>query len=135
MIQPKPPKVNLEKLMLYTGEVLRFECKMMQLGCRCPAFDRAECGPKRPKEGLGPRSAAMCIRNGEPEDELRTLVIAFYPADDETAVFEAPWRPFEALGCRGARAEQRPHGRQVLREAADQEPGHGGVLQARGSSL
>ncbi len=32
MIQPKPPKVNLEKLMLYTGEVMRFECEMVQLG-------------------------------------------------------------------------------------------------------
>ena len=32
MIQPKPPKVDLEKLMLYTGEVMRFECQMVQLG-------------------------------------------------------------------------------------------------------
>lgn len=28
-------------------------------------------------------------RNGEPEDELRRLVIAYYLADDEVAVFEA----------------------------------------------
>ena len=28
--------------------------------------------------------------NGEPEDELRRLVIAFYPADGEMAVFEVP---------------------------------------------
>lgn len=32
MIQPKPPKVDLERLMLYHGEILRFECKMMKLG-------------------------------------------------------------------------------------------------------
>ena len=30
--------------------------------------------------------------NGEPEDELRRLVIAFYPADGEMAAFEA-WTP------------------------------------------
>ena len=29
------------------------------------------------------------LRNGEPEDELRRLVIAYYLADDEVAVFEA----------------------------------------------
>ena len=28
-------------------------------------------------------------RNGEPEDELRKLVIAYYPADGDVAVFEA----------------------------------------------
>ena len=27
--------------------------------------------------------------NGEPEDELRRLIIAFYPADGEMAAFEA----------------------------------------------
>eukprot|EP00930_Biecheleria_cincta_P026837 TRINITY_DN1886_c0_g2_i1.p1 TRINITY_DN1886_c0_g2~~TRINITY_DN1886_c0_g2_i1.p1 ORF type:complete len:646 (-),score=106.88 TRINITY_DN1886_c0_g2_i1:13-1881(-) len=59
MIQPKAPKQDLERLMVLTGEVLRFECKMV---------------------------------NGEPEDELRKFVIAFYPADDETAVFEIPVR-------------------------------------------
>jgi len=59
MIAPKPPKQDLERLMVLTGEVLRFECKMV---------------------------------NGEPEDELRKFVIAFYPADDETAVFEIPVR-------------------------------------------
>ena len=32
MIQPKHPKVDLEKLMLYTGEIMRFECEMVQLG-------------------------------------------------------------------------------------------------------
>eukprot|EP00930_Biecheleria_cincta_P026836 TRINITY_DN1886_c0_g1_i1.p1 TRINITY_DN1886_c0_g1~~TRINITY_DN1886_c0_g1_i1.p1 ORF type:complete len:637 (-),score=99.94 TRINITY_DN1886_c0_g1_i1:238-2109(-) len=59
MIAPKAPKQDLERLMVLTGEVLRFECKMV---------------------------------NGEPEDELRKFVIAFYPADDETAVFEIPVR-------------------------------------------
>jgi len=59
MIAPKAPKVDLQKLMVLTGEVLRFECKMV---------------------------------NGEPEDDLRQFVIAFYPADDDTAVFEIPVR-------------------------------------------
>lgn len=67
MIQPKPPKVNLEKLMLYTGEVMRFECEMV---------------------------------NGEPEDELRRLVIAYYLADDEVAVFEEPVRNSGHMGGR-----------------------------------
>ncbi|OLP94024.1 EF-hand domain-containing protein 1 [Symbiodinium microadriaticum] len=51
MINVKPPKVDLEKLMVYTGEVLRFEAKMI---------------------------------NGQ--------VIAYYPHDDEVAVFEVPVR-------------------------------------------
>jgi len=67
MIQPKPPKVDLERLMLYHGEILRFECKMM---------------------------------NGEPEDELRRLVIAYYLADDEVAVFEVPVRNSGHMGGR-----------------------------------
>jgi len=65
MVQPKPPKVDLERLMVYGGEVLRFECKMV---------------------------------NGEPEDELRTLVIAYYPADDDVAVFEVPVRNSGHMG-------------------------------------
>lgn len=59
MINVKPPKVDLEKLMVYTGEVLRFEAKMI---------------------------------NGQVEDEMRLLVIAYYPHDDEVAVFEVPVR-------------------------------------------
>jgi len=59
MILVKPPKVDLEKLMVFTGEVLRFEAKMV---------------------------------NGQAEDEMRVLVIAYYPHDDEVAVFEAPVR-------------------------------------------
>eukprot|EP00933_Yihiella_yeosuensis_P029645 TRINITY_DN2328_c0_g1_i3.p1 TRINITY_DN2328_c0_g1~~TRINITY_DN2328_c0_g1_i3.p1 ORF type:complete len:642 (-),score=125.53 TRINITY_DN2328_c0_g1_i3:262-2187(-) len=55
MIMPKAPKIDLAKMMTLTGEVLRFEAKMV---------------------------------NGEPEDDMRKLVIAFYPADDEVAVFE-----------------------------------------------
>lgn len=67
MIQPKPPKVDLEKLMLYTGEIMRFECEMV---------------------------------NGEPEDEMRRLVIAYYLADDEVAVFEEPVRNSGHMGGR-----------------------------------
>ncbi|CAJ1343019.1 unnamed protein product [Effrenium voratum] len=59
MINVKAPKVDLEKLMVYTGEVLRFEAKMV---------------------------------NSLPEDEMRVLVIAWYPHDDEVAVFEVPVR-------------------------------------------
>ncbi|CAE7443355.1 efhc2 [Symbiodinium natans] len=65
MVQPKPPKKDLERLMIYTGEVLRFECNMV---------------------------------NGEPEDELRKLVIAYYPADGDVAVFEAPVRNSGHMG-------------------------------------
>jgi len=65
MVQPKPPKIDLERLMVYTGEVLRFECKMV---------------------------------NGEPEDELRKLVIAYYPADGDVAVFEVPVRNSGHMG-------------------------------------
>merc|ERR1719491_2468899 len=51
MIQPKPPKQNLGRLMTLSGEVLRFECKMM---------------------------------TGQPEDECRKLIIAYYPADERS---------------------------------------------------
>eukprot|EP00931_Biecheleriopsis_adriatica_P033039 TRINITY_DN1920_c0_g1_i1.p1 TRINITY_DN1920_c0_g1~~TRINITY_DN1920_c0_g1_i1.p1 ORF type:complete len:626 (-),score=144.03 TRINITY_DN1920_c0_g1_i1:64-1941(-) len=65
MIVPKAPKIDLERMMVLTGEVLRFECKMV---------------------------------NGEPEDELRRLVIAYYPADDDVAVFEVPVRNSGHMG-------------------------------------
>eukprot|EP00913_Durusdinium_trenchii_P035652 g33362.t1 len=39
-------------------------------------------------------------RNGEPEDELRRLVIAYYLADDEVAVFEVPVRNSGHMGGR-----------------------------------
>jgi len=59
MIQIKPPKVNLVKLMTLSGEVCRFEAKMT---------------------------------NGEPEDEQRRFVIAFYPAEDKIMVSELQQR-------------------------------------------
>jgi EF-hand domain-containing protein 1 len=72
MIVPKAPKVDLVKMMTMSGEVLRFECKMV---------------------------------NGEPEDELRRLVIAFYPADDEVMVCEIQQRNSGHMG--GKFAEKR----------------------------
>jgi len=62
---PKQVKVDLAKLFTFSGEILRFECKMV---------------------------------NGEPEDECRRLVIAFYPQDDNTAVFEMPQRNSGHMG-------------------------------------
>jgi len=59
MIQPKPPKPNLEKLMVLGGESLRFEAKM---------------------------------DNGEPEDECRRFVVAFFPDTDRVAVYELQTR-------------------------------------------
>eukprot|EP00443_Scrippsiella_acuminata_P044140 CAMPEP_0115201348 /NCGR_PEP_ID=MMETSP0270-20121206/17578_1 /TAXON_ID=71861 /ORGANISM="Scrippsiella trochoidea, Strain CCMP3099" /LENGTH=608 /DNA_ID=CAMNT_0002614755 /DNA_START=120 /DNA_END=1946 /DNA_ORIENTATION=- len=59
MIQPKPPKVDLAKLMSLSGESLRFEAKMA---------------------------------NGEPEDECRRFVIAFFPDTDRVAVYELQQR-------------------------------------------
>lgn len=59
MVQPKPPRQDLVRLMTLSGEVLRFEAKMV---------------------------------NGQPEDEIRKLVIGFYPADDMVAVWETPAR-------------------------------------------
>eukprot|EP00434_Breviolum_minutum_P035511 symbB.v1.2.031437.t1/scaffold3650.1/size52688/1 len=67
MIQPKPPKIDLERMLVYGGDALRFECKMI---------------------------------NGEPEDELRRLIIAFYPADGEMAAFEVPVRNSGHMGGR-----------------------------------
>jgi hypothetical protein len=59
MIQPKPPKQNLTKLMTLSGEVLRFECKMV---------------------------------TGQPEDEVRKLIIGYFPADDMVACWELQQR-------------------------------------------
>jgi len=59
MIQPKPPKQDLGKMMTLTGEVCRFEAKMV---------------------------------TGQPEDECRRLVIAYYPMDDEIMVTELQQR-------------------------------------------
>jgi hypothetical protein len=55
MIQPKAAKQDLARLMTLSGEVLRFECRMV---------------------------------NGEPEDENRRFIIAYYPADEHIACFE-----------------------------------------------
>jgi len=59
MIQPKPHKQDLGKLMVLSGECLRFEAKMV---------------------------------NGEPEDECRVFIIAFFPDTDRIAVYELPVR-------------------------------------------
>lgn len=56
MIQPKPHKPDVEKLMVLSGENLRFEAKMI---------------------------------NGEPEDECRRFIIAFFPDTERTAVYES----------------------------------------------
>lgn len=59
MIRPKQPKIDLGKMMRMTGEVCRFEAKMV---------------------------------TGQPEDEIRKLVIAYYLADDEIMVSEIQQR-------------------------------------------
>lgn len=59
MIRPKQPKQDLGKMMRLTGEVCRFEAKMM---------------------------------TGQPEDECRRLVVAYYPMDDEMMVNELQQR-------------------------------------------
>jgi hypothetical protein len=59
MIRPKPPKQDLVRLMTLSGEILRFESKMV---------------------------------NGQPEDDIRKLIIGFFPADDMVAVWEIPVR-------------------------------------------
>jgi len=59
MIAPKPPKQDLGRMMKLTGEILRFEAKMV---------------------------------TGQPEDEIRRLVISYYPADDEIMVSEIQQR-------------------------------------------
>jgi len=55
MIQPKAPKQDLGRMMQLTGEILRFEAKMV---------------------------------TGQPEDEIRRLVISYYPMDDTIMVSE-----------------------------------------------
>lgn len=59
MIQPKPPKQDLVRLMTLSGEVLRFEAKLV---------------------------------NGLPEDEIRRLIICYYPADETVSVGEVQQR-------------------------------------------
>jgi len=65
MVQPKPPRQDLVRLMTLSGEILRFECKMV---------------------------------NGQPEDEIRKLIIGFFPADDMVAVWELPGRNSGFIG-------------------------------------
>jgi len=67
MVRPKPPRQDLERLMKLTGEVLRFEAKMV---------------------------------NGQPEDEIRKLIIGWYPADDMMALWETPIRNSGFVGGR-----------------------------------
>lgn len=67
MVRPKPPKTDVGKLMMLTGEVCRFEAKMV---------------------------------TGQPEDECRRLIIAYYPADEEVMVNEIVQRN---SGCMGGR--------------------------------
>jgi hypothetical protein len=69
MIRPKPPKQDLGRLMRLTGEVCRFEAKMV---------------------------------TGQPEDEIRKLVIAYYLADDEIMVSELQQRNSGFTGGRFA---------------------------------
>jgi len=65
MLQPKPPKQDLVRLMTLSGEIMRFEAKMV---------------------------------NGQPEDEIRKLIIGFFPADDHVAVWEIPVRNSGIMG-------------------------------------
>lgn len=65
MLQPKAHKPDVAKLMINSGESLRFEAKMV---------------------------------NGEPEDECRRFVIAFFPDTDRTAVYELQQRNSGHMG-------------------------------------
>jgi hypothetical protein len=65
MVRPKPPKPDLVKLMTLSGEILRFEAKIV---------------------------------NGQPEDEIRKLIIGWFPADDMVAVWEIPVRNSGIMG-------------------------------------
>lgn len=65
MIQPKPPRVDLVRLMTLSGEVLRFEAKIV---------------------------------NGQPEDEIRRLIIGYFLADDQVAVWETAVRNSGIMG-------------------------------------
>mmetsp|Transcript_94051 Transcript_94051/g.166575 ORF Transcript_94051/g.166575 Transcript_94051/m.166575 type:complete len:635 (-) Transcript_94051:73-1977(-) len=59
MVQPKPPKQDLVRLMTLSGEILRFEAKLV---------------------------------NGLPEDDVRRLIIGYFPADNTVAVWELQQR-------------------------------------------
>jgi len=86
MLQPKPPRQDLVRLMTLSGEIMRFEAKMV---------------------------------NGQPEDEIRKLIIGFFPCRRQ--------RSRVGDSC----AQQRHHGRQVHGEKQVQEPRHERELQAK----
>jgi len=65
MIRPTPPRQDLVRLMTLSGEVLRFECKIV---------------------------------NGQPEDEIRRLIIGYYLADNMVAVWETSVRNSGIMG-------------------------------------
>jgi hypothetical protein len=67
MVRPKPPKQDLVRLMTLSGEILRFECKMV---------------------------------NGQPEDEVRKLIIGWFPADNMVACWELAVRNSGFIGGR-----------------------------------
>jgi hypothetical protein len=73
MVNPKPPRQDMVRLMTLSGEVLRFEAKMV---------------------------------NGQPEDDIRKLIVAFFPADDKVAVYEIPVRNSGIMGGKFAERDR-----------------------------
>jgi hypothetical protein len=69
MVRPKPPRQDLVRLMTLSGEILRFESKMV---------------------------------NGQPEDEIRKLIIGWFPADNMVACWELAVRNSGFIGGRFA---------------------------------
>jgi len=65
MIQPKPPKQDLVRLMTLSGETMRFEAKIV---------------------------------NGQPEDEIRRLIINYFPADNQLSIGETAVRNSGIMG-------------------------------------
>lgn len=65
MVRPKPPRQDLVRLMTLSGEILRFECKMV---------------------------------TGQPEDDVRKLIVGYFPADYMVAVWEIPVRNSGIVG-------------------------------------
>jgi hypothetical protein len=73
MVRPVPPKIDMVRMMTLSGEVLRFEAKMV---------------------------------NGQPEDDIRKLIVAFFPADDKVAVYEIPVRNSGIMGGKFAERDR-----------------------------
>jgi len=67
MVRPVPPKQDLVRLMTLSGEVMRFEAKIV---------------------------------NGQPEDEIRRLIICYYPAENMVGCFETAVRNSGIMGGR-----------------------------------